>query len=164
MNIGIEDQQNDRIYYLKLLLFITIIVTLTCCKSKTINCDAPSEYDKITNRCVYLYGLLDKDPVFAGTETNIMEYIQKKHKEAPDHAYIFSLRVIFVVDKKGKVIGARIANKESNEYTNNERQIVAIVNSSPKWIPGVYSGKVVNTFVRMRFKFGINENGEIERI
>lgn len=67
----------------------------------------------------------------------------------------------FVIDKDGNLIGARINNKKENEYTDQERQIVEIVKSSPKWKAGICSGKKVNVLMQIRLRFVVDENGKL---
>lgn len=146
-----------------LFLFCSILI-LQNCKCQNIKHDSIGKYDKITHKDVVFSYFLDKDLLFSG-EQYVLFYnnIKEKYKDTSGGGYILSFVLTFVVDKNGKVIGARLEDKKEGEYTREEMQIVKIVNSSPKLEPGIYLGKKVNSYVTIRFKAGINENGEIER-
>ncbi|MDR1090989.1 MAG: energy transducer TonB [Prevotella sp.] len=147
------------------LLLVTFCCFFSC--SRNIHsqnkhiCESILHYDSITNKNVY--NNVDEMPMFSeDVDNNLMRYIMKRYADDPQKAGLqLDVRLRFVIDKEGRLIGARVFNKYVKDCTEEEKQILKIVQSSPKWEPGICSGQKVDVLVRMRLRFVINENGRL---
>jgi len=127
-------------------------------------CESIVHYDSITNRNVYY--IVDEMPIFSENKNNnLMKYIMGKYVDDPQKVGIqLSVKLRFVIDKEGNLIGAGLFNKEENfvqNYTEEEKQIINIIQTSPKWKPGICSGQKVDVLVKTRLRFVIDENGKL---
>jgi len=148
----------NKIYFkFSILIFMTFIAL--SCRSQNCGCGYSVTYDSITNKDVYT--LVDYMPAFLGDEKDIVSYICKNYKDPSMVGVGASFLLRFVIDKEGNLIGAGIVGKEKKKYEPEEKQIIDIVEASPKWKPGVCKGKKVNVLVKMRFRFTVDENGRL---
>lgn len=148
----------NKIYY-KLSVLIFMIFMVLSCRSQDYGCGYSVTYDSITNKNVYT--LVDYMPAFLGKEGNIVSYICKNYNDPSRAGVGASFLLRFVIDKEGYLIGAGIVDKERRKYEPEEKQIIDIVETSPKWKPGVCKGKKVDVLVKMRFRFTVDENGRL---
>lgn len=155
--IGLILKYNN-IYISILILFL---LTILSCKSKNAICDYSTIYDSITNERVY--EVVDRMPVFnaIGGSDNIGEYIIKRYDDSTKVGLQLSIKLRFVINKRGELVGAGIYGKNRNEYTDVEKQIVKIAESSPNWEPGLCSDHKVNVLVRVRMSVVIDKNGKL---
>lgn len=127
-------------------------------------CESILHYDSITNKNVYYF--VDEMPIFSENKhDNLARYIMEKYVDDPRKVgFQFSVKLRFVIDKEGYLMGAGIFNKEENftrKCTEEENKIIEIIKSSPKWKPGICSGQRVDVLVKMRLGFVIDENGRL---
>ena len=59
---------------------------------------------------------------------------------------------MFVIDKRGNLIGARIRGKNDSELSLFEREGLRILSLCEKWMPGRNKGKPVNVLIRYSIK------------
>lgn len=129
-----------------LLLFL---LSFTSCIQKGIHNNKLIQYDHITKQNVYLF--VEKMPVYKHSEVDFMrDFIKYFHFNELSHiaeSIPTKLKVQFVINNKGKLIGARIYNKSENEYTNFEKIGLRALNSIQNWQPGINNGKNVNVLL-----------------
>ncbi|NDV79993.1 hypothetical protein D0T57_13620 [Dysgonomonas sp. 511] len=161
MIIGIIQRKcNVNRKYYKLFNFILMIFVVLSCKSQNIDCNYPVIHDSVTNKNVYFY--VDKMPIFPIEEGDIGRFIAKKYEDKTKAGMQFSIKLKFVIDEMGNLIGSRIANKKEREYTEEENMIIDIIKFSPKWDPGICSGIKTNVLLQIRLKFSVDENGRLK--
>lgn len=102
-------------------------------------------------------------PVFPTENGDIGRYIAEKYEDKTKVGMQLSIKLKFVINKKGKLIGARIVNKKESEYTEEENMIIDIIKSSPKWEPGTCSNIKTNILLQMRLKFVVDERGRLRQ-
>jgi hypothetical protein len=146
---------------IKVLMFVLPIFLTLQCKSQTMVCENLEVFDTITRKCCINSYFVDKEPVFLGKNHSIIQYIADKYYDSQNIGYMFSVKLRFVIDTDGKLIGARIIGKGKSQYSKEEKHIINILESSPKWSPGEDSNKKVNVLVSMRYSFVIQENGKL---
>lgn len=139
------------IYTLFLISLTSISVVDTTCVGNTDCC-----IDSLTKECVY--SIVDIMPVYAEGDGNIqfMKDIYKalslsnSSKLAIEKREITSTSIMlqFVITKRGKLIGARIANKDTTDPLEKDL-LEAIVKLNSKWSPGVLGDKKVSVMYYM---------------
>ena len=141
-------------------LFVLLIINVLNCKPQGVENKYPYAIDSITNKKVYL--VVNERPEFLGKEGDILNYIYKNFRDSTMTGVQFSIKLRFVIDSKGNLIGAGLLNKDQNY--KEEVKIVNIVKTSPKWKPGKYLKKRVNVLMIIKFSGVINESGRLDRV
>jgi len=119
-------------------------------------------YDSITNLIVHDLYFLDRQPTFPerGYE-GFVSYIIRNYEDTSQAGIYHKVKIKFVIDKKGHLIGARIAERQEDNCCDEEEKIIKILESSPLWEPGVYKGKDINVLYWLRFSYAVSEEGKI---
>lgn len=151
-------------YRFSAVIILLMISSLFACEAQNIPCEYSLIYDSLTMSNVY--EVADMMPTPLEKTISIKEYIITKYIGTRNIGMQFQFGLGFVVTKSGKIIGFRICHKDVNkafdEYTEEEKQIIAILKSYPtKWKPGVCSGKNVDILTRISLSFVIDENGKL---
>ena len=108
---------------------------------------------KQQSKNVEIYTAVEKNPTFIGGQSELIKYINHKMDELISPEEIdFEGRVIlqFVVEKDGKLSDIKVARgltKKENETA------ILIVESMPKWEPGLQRGIPVNVRYTMPISF-----------
>ena len=144
------------------LLFILLIINAFSCKSQGVESRSVSVLDTLTEEKVYL--LVNEMPEFLGEDGNILNYIYKNFKDSTMIGVQISLRLRFVIDTQGNLIGVGLTNKSKSQYNEEETKIIDIVKNSPKWKPGKYLKKQISALMTIKFSGVINESGRLDRI
>ena len=144
-NIGITGQALllNRIAF----LFVTILMANGCFIDCLPSNSYAKKYDILTKKWVYEY--VEIPPCFNNDEQGFIKCFNSN--------FIFSgnvedmmpsrLNLQFVIDKRGNLIGARIYDKQENEWTSFERSAVDFTRECQAWQPGRHNGKPVNVLV-----------------
>jgi len=114
------------------------------------------QYDSLTQRNVYVF--VEKMPYYNGGEvafmTDFCEKFQYDFSESEDiHT---KLRVQFVIDTAGLLIGARIYNKTADELTTFEKAGLKALNLMQNWQAGKHNNKLVNVLITKTIHIGLN--------
>lgn len=136
-------------------VLIAIIFTISSCCGLRTNTVKGEIFDALTNRWVYVYA--DESPVYDNEPQGFMKAFNKNF-DACNKGEDFLLEsthylVQFVIDKTGRLIGARIKGKEEKDWTDNERCIINTVLKCSHWTPGKINGQPVDVLVNCPIVF-----------
>ena len=136
--------------YLKLLILVVLsTVILTSCKSSF-----PARGTPVECNGTFLTPKLNptKRAEFIGGTSAFHEYLRANisHAEVLNRKIKGKVKVAFVVTKEGEICDVRITSKPK-EYIDNE--VIRVIKTMPKWIPGVDEGKTVDSYHLLHIKF-----------
>lgn len=149
MTIGLIFRENRWVLN-KFSLFIVIMVSIfSCTPLKNVQSSNLVQYDTLTNRNVYTF--VENMPQYkGGTRAFMNEFGKRFHYEFKEHEDIQSkLRVQFVIDRKGALIGARIIDKKNAELSNFEKEGLKTIMAMPNWKPGKQHNENVDVILTM---------------
>ena len=108
-------------------------------------------YDRYSNKMVYQY--VDEMPSYGeeqqwykGLLTDFNNHFEE------DEQIQASQDFMFVIDKRGNLIGARIRGKNDSELSLFEREGLRVLSLCQNWIPGRNKGKPVNVLISFSIK------------
>jgi hypothetical protein len=108
-----------------------------------------TKYDSLTQQNVYI--AVEKMPEYKGGDMAFMvdfsKYFQYDFSKSSKEPIQTKLRVQFVVDSKGHLIGARIYNRKADELTEFEKAGLKALNLMQNWQAGEHNRKLVNVLV-----------------
>ncbi len=97
----------------------------------------------------------EKMPSFQGGDVNTFRaWVGKTVKYPPaaaDNGTQGTITVRFVVERDGSVSRAEIYGRRGNQHL--EQEALRVINSSPKWSPGLNNGKPVRVYIVMPVVF-----------
>jgi hypothetical protein len=131
-------------------LLILMIFCLCSCHSVKGQQDSDfAKYDSLTQKNVYLF--VEKMPDYNGGDRAFMADFGKLfnydfaiNAQEPIQT---KLRVQFVVNTEGHLIGARICGKKADELTDFEKAGLKALNLMQSWQSGEHNGKLVNVLM-----------------
>lgn len=132
------------------LIFLIQIIGGYNCKAQnrviTGVVDCVQEYDSTLKQKVYTN--VDKMPEFEEGELSLMKFF-RDHFRYPEDQEFFqgSINLVFVIEADGQVKNGHIVNKQDASLTLVDKEALRVLNSMPKWQPGLCKGK--NVPVRM---------------
>lgn len=131
------------------LLMVIMFSAFSCSSLKNVQDNEFMQYDSLTRKMVYTF--VEKMPQYKGGNIAFIdEFGRKFHYEFEKHEDIQTrLRVQFVIDKKGALIGARIYNKKYEELTNFEKEGLKTITSIQNWESGKRKKENVNVMLTM---------------
>lgn len=131
------------------LLVLFMFTALSCSSLKNVQDNGLMQYDSLTRKMVYTF--VEKMPQYKGGNIALMNELGRKfHYEFEKYEDIQSkLRVQFVIDKKGFLIGARIYNKKYEELTDFEKEGLRTLTSLQNWESGKHNNKNVDVILTM---------------
>lgn len=131
------------------LLMVIMFSAFSCSSLKNVQDNELMQYDSLTRKMVYTF--VEKMPQYKGGNIAFIdEFGRKFHYEFEKHEDIQTrLRVQFVIDKKGALIGARIYNKKYEELTNFEKEGLKTITSIQNWESGKRKKENVNVMLTM---------------
>ena len=89
-----------------------------------------------------IYTMVEKMPEFPGGMFQLLKYITKNLKASDQESDIRGRVIVrFVVNRDGSISGAKIVRGIDPTYYDKE--VLRLVNSMPRWIPGQQNGKNV---------------------
>lgn len=129
------------------LLIIIMFSIFSCTPPKNVQSNEPVQYDTLTQTEVYAFA--EKMPQYKGGNQAFMnEFGRKFHYEFKEAEEIQStVKVQFVIDRKGRLSGERIYNKKEEEWTDFEKEVLRTVNSLQNWEPGRQDNKKVDVMI-----------------
>jgi hypothetical protein len=105
------------------------------------------KYDSLTQQNVSIF--VEKMPAYKDGDMGFMadfgKYFHYKFQANEDIKTI--LRVQFVIDTKGRLIGARIYDKKADELTDFEKAGLKALNLMQSWQAGEHNGKLENVLI-----------------
>lgn len=128
---------------------VIMFSAFSCSSLKNVQDNEFMQYDSLTRKMVYTF--VEKMPQYKGGNIAFIdEFGRKFHYEFEKHEDIQTrLRVQFVIDKKGALIGARIYNKKYEELTNFEKEGLKTITSIQNWESGKRKKENVNVMLTM---------------
>lgn len=128
---------------------VIMFSAFSCSSLKNVQDNELMQYDSLTRKMVYTF--VEKMPQYKGGNIAFIdEFGRKFHYEFEKHEDIQTrLRVQFVIDKKGALIGARIYNKKYEELTNFEKEGLKTITSIQNWESGKRKKENVNVMLTM---------------
>lgn len=104
-----------------------------------LNC--PYEFDSLAKMNVFTY--VDEMPEYTGGNSAMLKFIVKNFRYPSQENFQASFKVQFVVDIDGSIIAARIKDRDKDELTLVEKELLKVVYKMPKWRPGSCFSKSV---------------------
>lgn len=135
---------------------IFFYLALISCSDYRHSSDACS-FDTVTQKCVYTF--VEKMPSYEDGNSDFIKDILKvlTFKNSSPNEIITQIKFQFVIDKHGKLIGARIEDKKDlNSY--EIEFLEAIRSLDHKWNPGIHFGKKVPVLLTQTININLNED------
>lgn len=132
----------------KYSLFTIIVFSIFSCYSvKSQQTNDAIQYDNLTQK--YVYTFVEQMPNYIGGDSAFMkDFINCFHYRFQQNEDIQTkLRVQFVINTKGLLIGARIYNKETSELTGFEKAGLKALELMQNWDVGKHCNKNVNVIL-----------------
>ena len=110
--------------------------------------DAPGENNENTP-----FVVVEEMPEFPGGESAMSSWIYKNLKyppEARNQKLEGSVRLRFLIDKKGKIQEIVVRNSDNPLFDNEAKRIISIM---PDWKPGKQGGKLVDVYKMVTIDF-----------
>ena len=94
-------------------------------------------------------------PVYRGEFGSFSREIDKVLESSGVYGDTLShhIRVQFIIDKKGNLLGARIEGKSRDVLNSIERKIIETVDKMQQWEPGTYDGEPVDVFLEKHVSY-----------
>ena len=128
----------------------------SCAAKKIISTDDCCDiFDEFTNKYVCVFS--DNMPQFNDSGYfDMIHYLSANLNYLSVENVTFTFHLMFVVDIDGKVIGARIVDKNINDLTDNERNLLKVVESMKPWRPGKCNELNVPFLIQTRLNISPN--------
>lgn len=138
----IRCSQNNRLKYI-----IITCCLISCSSSQNAILQQYSTYDRLSNLYVLTY--TDKMPSYSGGDASFLsEFNRNFHYDQRNNIDLQTkIKFQFVINKKGKLVGARVYNKEYKDLTNFERAGLEALTKIQNWYPGKFQNKKVNVLM-----------------
>lgn len=126
-----------------LRLFIVIQILSSCGSSSVTynNANCQAIYDTLVKKQVYTF--VDQMPEYPGGNAALIRFLLDNFKYPGQDTFQASFQLEFVIDNDGKLIGSRIRNKNETELSEAEKEILKVIDTTPKWQAGKCDGKYV---------------------
>lgn len=131
----------------KIMFIIILVFSLMPCQAQEKGGILLPVCDSITN--LNVYDFVTEFPSFPGGEVEYLRYISKNYQKTEDDMQSTFL-LSFVINKSGAIKGVRVLNKKEVEYTKEEKKMIKVFESMPRWKSGKYNGKRVNVILTRR--------------
>jgi hypothetical protein len=128
-------------------LVLTVFCFCSCHSVRGQQKNDTVEYDSITQQNVYTF--VEKMPVYKGGEYAFFaDFVKQFHYSFLANEEIQTkLKVQFVIDEKGHLIGARIYNKKADNLTDFEKAGLQALELMQSWEAGSHNNKNVNVIL-----------------
>lgn len=129
------------------LLIIIIFTTFSCSSVKSQQENKLVQYDDLSRK--YVYPFVEQMPNYKGGDIALTADFNKyfHYKFQTNEDIQTKLRVQFVIDTKGHLIGARIYDKKPETLTNFEKVGLKALVLLQSWEAGKHNGKNVNVIL-----------------
>ena len=97
-----------------------------------------------------LYALVDVKPLFNGKAADIgfREYVYNNLRYPTYHFNNTRVIIEFVIETDGSISNANIVHVFGGDEPQLNAEALRVINSSPRWTPGIYNGKAVRVIYR----------------
>ncbi len=128
-------------------LIIIMLFVLSCSSVKSQQENNIVQYDSLTRK--YVYAFVEEMPNYKDGDNAFMaDFAKYFHYGFQTNEDIQTkLRVQFVIDQKGRLIGERIYNKKANELTGFEKAGLKALELMQYWEAGRHNNKNVNVIL-----------------
>ena len=131
------------------LLILIIFCLCSCHLLKGQQENNFTKYDSLTQQNVYIF--VEKMPVYKGGDLDFLidfgKYFHYDYSQYLEENIQTRLQFQFVIDTKGRLLGARIYDKNMDELTEFEKAGLKALNLMQNWQAGEHDGKLVNVLV-----------------
>lgn len=136
-----------RLLNINSILIAIAFLMLSCHTARIQQTNETLLFDKMTNE--YVYTTVEQMPSYKGSNSAFMNDFISHFNYAPkqNENIQTTLRVQFVINTKGQLIGARIYNKGLNKLTNFEKAGLKALEQIQDWTPGIHNNKKVNVLL-----------------
>ena len=140
--------------------FLFIILSLIIFQSCGVGKSIPA-YDRYTSLFVYKYQFLEEMPSYAGEKLWINGFM-KEFNSLFSYSFVENeqlqtkLDFVFVIDKEGNLVGARIRGKKVSELSSFEMKGLNTLRLCQKWSPGKKQSKPVNVIISCPIRIELN--------
>ena len=128
-----------------LILLVPLYFLLACAtggESISTNIeDCVLKYDTLSNQNVYVY--VDKMPEYHGGDKALLHFFTENFKYPKQEQFQATFLIEFIIDKEGKLVAPRIKGKITSELSEVEKEVLRVMNRTPKWNAGSCNGKKV---------------------
>ncbi|MFR8837319.1 hypothetical protein [Bacteroides nordii] len=131
----------------KCSLFIVVVFSMLSCYSvRDQQTNDAIQYDDLTKK--YVYTFVEQMPNYKGGDDTFIKDFRDNFSYSfkPYEDIQTKLKVLFVIDTKGKVIGVRIYNKEK-KLTDFEKAGLKALELMQNWESGKHNNKNVNVIL-----------------
>ena len=111
--------------------------------------------DELTGIKAFTMIKAETAPVYRGEFGSFSKEIDKVLESSGVYSDTIShhIRVQFIIDKKGNLLGARIEGKDRDELDPVEQKILKTVDKMQQWKPGTFNGKPVDVFLEKHVSY-----------
>ena len=131
------------------LLILMIFCLCSCHSVKGQQENNFVKYDSLTQQNVYFF--VEKMPNYNGGNIAFLndfgKYFHYDYSQHLEEDIQTKLRFQFVIDTKGRLIGARIYDKKADELTDFEKAGLKALNLMQNWQAGEHNGTLVNVLI-----------------
>lgn len=156
--IGIISQARRLVINKYNLLIIIISSVFSCYPIKNLQENKVIQYDYLTKK--HVYTIVERMPVYKDGEKDFLDDFIKSfsydYTQHLDENIQTILRLQFVIDIEGHLIGARIYNKTVDELTTFEKAALKALNLMQDWQAGKHNNKLVNVLITKTIHIDLN--------
>ena len=138
---------------MKLSIFLVPTFLIYSCTTGGRNISSKSncviDYDSLSNLIVYIY--VNQMPEYQGRDQALIQYFAENIEHYNQERLQPTFNIEFIVDTHGKVIAPRIKGKVTSDLSEAEKEVLKVMEKTPKWNAGVCNDK--NVPVKMFFPF-----------
>ena len=141
--LGIQYNRNNFFKY-----FSLVFMLLSCNSSILLSSGPTVKYDKRTN--LEVCSFTDKMPSYRGGYTAFLHDFSAnfQYSNQIDNNIQTNIVVQYVINKKGRLVGARIFNKEDKDLSCFDKAVLEALEKVQDWTPGEYHHKKVNVIIK----------------
>lgn len=132
-----------------IILSLLIFCLISCNSSRNAVLQQYTTYDRLSN--LYVLVFTDKMPRYNGGYASfISEFNKNFHYNKVNNKNLQTkIKFQFVINKKGKLVGARIYNKGDKDLTDFEKAGLDALTKIQNWSPGKFQNKKVNVLLTL---------------
>jgi hypothetical protein len=130
---------------------------LLSCNSSILLSSGPTvKYDKRTN--LEVCSFTDKMPSYRGGYTTFLHDFSTnfQYSNQIDNNIQTNIVVQYVINKKGRLVGARIFNKEDKDLSCFDKAVLEALEKVQNWTPGEYHHKKVNVIIKQTIQIDMH--------
>jgi len=102
---------------------------------------------------IKVYTQVDRMPEYPGGQNAFNVFFLKNYHLSKEEDFQATLKLEFVIDSKGRLIGERILNKDISNISVAEKEALRVLRKMPKWKAGICRSKPVPVDIIMPIRF-----------